>query len=62
VTEVSRKGGAAVEKFYVPPDRGTQLRGLAKLLQHLAAAGRSLEDVYAAAGHAAPPPAPPAPS
>lgn len=54
---MSRKNGAAVEKFYVPPDRGSQLRGLAKLLKYLDAAGRSLEDIYADAGQAAPPPA-----
>ena len=60
MTEVQRKGGAAVERFYVPPDRSAQLRGLAKLLKHLEAAGHSLESIYAAAGRAAPPKPPPA--
>ena len=52
------KGGAATEKFYVTPDRGVQLRGLAKLLAHLQAAGQAIEDIYAQAAQAAPRPAP----
>ena len=50
MTDVLRKGGAAVEKFYVTPDRSLQLRGLAKLLAYLQTCEQSLEHIYAEAG------------
>jgi hypothetical protein len=49
VTEVSRKQGYSIEKFYVTPDRTSEFRGLRKLLEHLTKQDMSLEDIYAEA-------------
>jgi hypothetical protein len=49
VTEVPRKNGLAIEKFYVVPDHTIEHRGLAKLLAYLNKQDTSLENIYAEA-------------